>query len=403
MNTTVTGVNEKFAAERATQLADARDARGQFQARLDAGTLIPLGEGRYRINDPGSLDHGEIWIQRGELVLPEHHLDMSRGSAALYTTAPAWHQLGNVVPGGTSDIERVLRLGGIDFDVAKAPVRYRTEPGGPDWLAPDHYVTFRNDTGAPLGVVGSRYEILQNIEAFEFLQDLADSHNVTWESAGALHDGRRVFVCMRLPDTIHIDEAGISDEIAPFIVISNSHDGSSIVRIVVTPWRPVCGNTERFAVRDAVTSWGVRHTRNARERVVEARRSLQLSANYFDTFAREEQVLAEATIAITEFEELVATLWMPPATDASKRVRDRHETRQTVLRELWRANSEQVGQTAYAAERAITQYCDWHTGIRPRGSLRGRNLAARATAALDGRHDATKTRAHQHLLTMVRR
>ena len=52
----------------------------------------------------------------------------------------------------------------------------------------------------PVG--GARDEVIDNRDAFEFLQDLVDSHDVTWESAGALRDGRKVFVSMRLPQTV---------------------------------------------------------------------------------------------------------------------------------------------------------------------------------------------------------
>ena len=76
-----------------------------------------------------------------------------------------------------------------------------------------------------------------------------DKYDVTWESAGAVREGRRVFISLRLPDTVIVDAAGINDQIIPFIAALNSHDGSSMLHVVVTPWRPVCANTERFALR----------------------------------------------------------------------------------------------------------------------------------------------------------
>jgi len=404
MKSTVRGdVNAQFATERAQQLHATRAAEADLQARLAAGTLIPLGDSRYRVNDPTSLDHGEIWTQRDGLVLPEHGLDTSLGTVALYTTVPAWHQLGNVVPGGTSNIDQVLTLGGIDFTVAKTPVLYRTSIDSPDQIAADHYVTFRDDTGASLGVVGARYEVLQNRQVFEFLQDLVDDYAVTWESAGALRGGRRVFVCLRLPDTVRIDAAGIDDQIVPFIVATNSHDGSSIIQVVATPWRPVCGNTERFAIRDAHTRWGVRHTRTARDRIDEARRTLRLSVDYYQKFTAEQQALAQTDIAIGEFQAIVDDLWPAPGPHAPGRARTNHAERLATLQQMWQANTERLGRTGYAAERAITEYCDWHTRMRPTGALRGRNLAARATAALEGTHDDTKTAAHRRLLMLVRR
>jgi hypothetical protein len=225
-------VNQRFAAERAEQLAD-------IDRRVADGTLTPIGNGRYRVTG-GGYDAGEIWSLENGNLAPQHGLDETTGQAALYTTVPAWHGLGSVVPGGTSDIDEVLRLGRIDFDVHRRPVLFQTDLGGPTKVLPDQFVTVRSDTGAPLGCVGGRYEVIDNRAAFEFLQDLVDTYDVTWESAGALREGRKVFVSMRLPRTVRIDAAGINDEIIPFVVAINSHDGSSLFHIVVTPWRPVC-------------------------------------------------------------------------------------------------------------------------------------------------------------------
>ncbi|MBT8227593.1 MAG: DUF932 domain-containing protein [Dactylosporangium sp.] len=390
-------VNQRFADERAEQLAD-------IDRRVADGTLIPIGNGRYRATGRGSgYDQGEIWSLENGNLAPQHGLDETTGQAALYTTTPAWHGLGSVIPGGTSDIDQVLRLGRIDFTVARRPVLFQTDLGGPTRVLPDQFVTVRSDTDAGLGCVGGRYEVIDNRAAFEFLQDLVEAYEVTWESAGALREGRKVFVAMRLPRTVRIDAAGINDEIIPFIVAINSHDGSSQFHVVVTPWRPVCRNTERFALRDAHSRWGVRHTRNARERIDEARRTLGLSVAYFDQFTAEEQQLARTNLAVDAFRALIDQLWPHPGEDAPVRARNAHDRRAAELTDMFTTSSAQLGQTAYTAERVITEFSDWRTRIRPTGSLRGNNLAARATAMLEGTADEVKTSAHRKLLTLVRR
>ncbi|MDT5024173.1 MAG: hypothetical protein QOE61_599 [Micromonosporaceae bacterium] len=396
-------LNAAFAAERRGQLQAVADRQADIQGRIAAGTLVPIGNGSYRVNDPASWDNGEVWTMRDGEVLPQHGLDTTTGQVALYTAVPAWHELGNVIPGGTSDIDQVLKLGGIDFEVIRRPVLYQNSLGGPTIVLPDQFVTVRQDTGAGLGVVGARYEVFQNRDIFEFLQDLVASDEVVWESAGALRDGRRVFVCLRLPETVTIDAEGVNDQIMPYIAAINSHDGSSLAQVVATPWRIECGNTERFAVRDAHTRWGVRHTRNARDRVAEARRTLGLSVRYFAAFAAEEEVLAQTEVTIAEFRQVVEELWSAPEEDAPKRTQTHHRNRLDTLTGLYGSNSERLGRTAYAAERAITEYSDWKTPIRPTGSLRGRDLAARATAVLEGSNDDIKSRAHRQLLTLTRR
>jgi phage/plasmid-like protein (TIGR03299 family) len=396
-------VNERFAAERADQIRAAQDRQATFDQRITDGKLVPLGGGRFRVNDQGSWDNGEILTQRDGQILPEHGLDTTRGVTALYTSTPAWHGLGTVIPGGITDIDRVLRLAGIDYEVDLRPVLYQPQHGAPARMLDDQFVTVRADTGAGLGCVGKRYEVIQNRQAFEFLQDLVDSYDVIWESAGALREGRKVFVSMRLPDTVTIDANGVSDEIVPFVVAINSHDGSSLFQVVVTPWRPVCGNTERFAVRDAHTRWGVRHTRNARDRIEQARRTLGLSVDYYRKFAAEQQLLAETELAISQFRQLCDELWPPPPPEAAAQAKTRHERRLHTLTGLYRTNSTRLGSTAYAAERAITEYADWRTALRPTGALRGNLLAARATAVMEGTADDLKTRAHRRLLTRTRR
>lgn len=422
MTVTTIDVNQAFTDERTAQITDALDAprRAEEAAaarnaatdqRIADGKLIPLGGDQYRVNDPGSYDDGEVWtIQRAtvnaeelQVVLPQHGLDETTGTAALYSSVPAWHGLGNVIPGGTSDIDEVLKLGGTGFDVRKQPVLHRSPVDGTLQELPGQYVTVREDTGAGLGVVGSRYEVIQNRRVFEFLQDLVADHGVVWESAGALREGRSVFVSLRLPETIVVDAGGVADEIIPFVVAVNSHDGSSLAQVVVTPWRPVCGNTERFALRDASTRWGVRHTRNAMDRVDEARRALRLSSAYFDAFRRDEEALAQTELALAEFHAVCDKLWPTPDDDASQAAKTNHGNRLDTLTGLYETNATRLGETAYAAERAITEFTDWRTAVRPTGSLRGKNLAARATAVLEGTQDDVKNRAHRQLLTLVRR
>lgn len=331
-------------------------------------------------------------------------LDTTLGQAALYTSTPAWHGLGTVIPGGTDNIDDVLDLGGIGFSVEKRAVRYSfmTEQADKPTLltALDHYVTVRTDTGGALGVVGGKYVPIQNRDLFVFLQDLVDNHGVIWESAGALRGGKRVFVTMRLPESVRIDADGINDEIVPFVVMLNSHDGRSPVQALVTPWRVVCANTERFAVRDAHTSWKVRHTASALDRITEARRTLGLTVEYYEEWTAEETLLARTEIALGEFDRLIAELW-PVDEDAPVRTANSAERRRDGLNAMFRAEIDRLGPTAYAAERAVTDYLDHVAPRRPGKSMT--EEIARATALLEGIDDEIKTTAHKRLMLLTRR
>lgn len=400
-------VNQAFYDEKTSQLDARREIRdAAIAAEADQVAYLDrkVADGSMRKTGPDTYMATKGW-DRGEVftvgrnaagvaeVVPQHGLDTTTGRAALYASTPAWHGLGAVIPGGTTDITDVLTLGGIDFDVAKSPALFEwdddvhTMDGG--------YVTVRTDTGAALGMVGAKYTPIQNTQIFTFLQDLVDSDEIVWESAGATRGGRRVFVSLRAPQAMVVDRGGLNDTVELFLVVVNSHDGYSKASALVTPWRPVCGNTERFAVRDAVNRWGIRHTSGALSRIDEARRSLGLTVRYASAFEAEETALARTEMTIDQFRAVVADLW-PLEQDAPKRTTTIAEQRTERLTGMYAAETQRAGRTAYAAERAVTDYLDHVAPRRP-----GRTMTeeiARATALIEGADDEIKTRAHQRLM-----
>ena len=70
------------------------------------------------------------------------------------------------------------------------------------------------------------------------------------------------------------------DEIAPYLVVMNSHDGSSGIKVAMTPIRVVCQNTLNLALNSAKRIWTTKHTENVMSRVHEARETLQLAEAY---------------------------------------------------------------------------------------------------------------------------
>lgn len=417
---TVTDVNAAFATEKITQLADRRAARDAAIARetdkaawiageVAAGRMIQIAPDRYRVTS--GWDTGETFTVRRNLagqiaeVVANHGLDVAEdGTVALYSAVPAWHDLGQIIPGGTTSIDEVLRLGRIDWEVARRAVHYSFALDGEEWptlrTAPGQFVTVRTDTGDALGVVGSKYTPIQNRDLFTFLEDLVSEHGVIWESAGSLRGGRRVFVSMRLPGSVTIDAEGIADEIVPFVVMLNSHDGGSPAQALVTPWRPVCANTERFAVRDAHTRWTVRHTSGALDRIHEARRTLGLTVAYYEEWAAEETALAQTGILLDDMHRLIGNLW-PIEDDATLRTRNAAERRTDTLMAMYETETERLGRTAYAAERSITAYLD-HVAPRRPGKTMTEEIA-RATAQIEGADDEIKAKAHKRLMLLTHR
>jgi phage/plasmid-like protein (TIGR03299 family) len=409
-------VNDRFATAKVNQLENERTAdirRAASAADRIAGLDKMVADGKARVSGDTytvteGWDAGETFtVNRnaatGELieVTANTGLDtLADGSTALYLAGkPAWHALGQVIPEGTSDIEEALRLSGNDFTVAKIPASFTWD--GETREHPGRFVTVRTDTGAPLGAVGAGYTPTQNTDAFGFLQELVGDMSVTFESAGTMRNGASVFVSLRLPQTVTIDPEGINDEIVPFVMVRNTHDGTGSFQAMTTPWRPLCKNTEGFAVRDAQRIWKIRHTAGITDRVKEARRALGMSVTYFEAFAAEETALAHTDIALNEFQALLDTLWTPEEDTTKKAAVTIAAKRTETLMGMFGTEAGNLGRTAYAAERAITDYLDHVAPKRPGKTMT--EEIARASALLLDTDGETKTKAHRQLMTLTNR
>ena len=180
-----------------------------------------------------------------------------------------WHGIGTIVE-NCPDSEDALRLAGLDWKVQQKEVC--TSDGT---LIPGYKANVRDFDQSILGVVSDRYQVVQNEEAFAFTDELL-AGGVRYETAGALQGGKRTFLLARLPQRFII--AG--DEISPYFVIMNSHDGSCSIKAAMTPVRVVCQNTLNLAFRRAKRTWMTKHTTNIMERIEDARATLQFAEQY---------------------------------------------------------------------------------------------------------------------------
>ena len=192
-----------------------------------------------------------------------------------YVREKPWHGLGVEVKEAPTSADALV-YAGLDWEVMQENVY--TEGG---ILVPGYRVNLRNTDNAALGIVSDRYKVVQNEDAFQFTDDLL-GEGVTYETAGALQGGRKVWMLARMPHRYII--AG--DEIAPYLVVMNSHDGSSGIKVAMTPIRVVCQNTLNLALSSAKRVWTTKHTENVMSRVHEARETLLLAEAYMGELGR---------------------------------------------------------------------------------------------------------------------
>lgn len=130
-------------------------------------------------------------------------------------------------------------------------------------LCNNAYATYRTDHNIPLGVVKSKYTPVQNKEAFTFFDDAIGKNKAIWQTAGFFGNGERIFVSAKLPNNILVK----GDPVENYLVFTNSHDGSSGVKILFTPIRVVCQNTLNAAIKGATNYVSYRHTANVHDKI----------------------------------------------------------------------------------------------------------------------------------------
>ncbi len=223
-----------------------------------------------------------------------HEIDMSTGQAAVFVSGqPAWHQLGTVVAEAVTSAEAV-KLARLDWRVEQRPIFL-----GDGRKIPQRVANVRTDTGIVLGVVSTDYQVFQNWECFDFMDALVAEKLAMFETAGALKEGRQVWMLARIPKELR---AAGSDVIDPYVLLTNGHDGGTALRMIPTSVRVVCNNTLNLALRRAGDGVGftLHHSKNLQARVEEARRTLGIVLERIDRF--QEQITSLASASVTERE-----------------------------------------------------------------------------------------------------
>ena len=283
-----------------------------------------------------------------------------------YTREKPWHGLGvRVEEAHTS--KQALIMAGLNWQVVQKPIM--TEEGH---IIDGYKANVRDTDQRVLGVVSNRYKVVQNEEAFAFTDALL-GEGVTYETAGSLADGRRTWMLALLPHKYII--AG--DEITPYLVFMNSHDGSGAIKAAMTPIRVVCQNTLNLALSTAKRCWSTNHTGDISGKMEDARNTLQLANNYMVELGRGIEQLQRKKLTDKQVMEYIEQFF-PVSEDMSIQQRKNMLTLQEDMKlryfdapDLWH-----VGKNGYRFINAVSDFATHSRPLRETANYR-ENLFAR--------------------------
>lgn len=260
---------------------------------------------------------------------------------------------------GAQDLETAIKLAKLDFEVEKRQI-YLNNPTilkGSDTpsniFTPihDQFATVRTDTDTVLGVVKKNYQVLQNREAFDFL-DSVIAGGARFETAGTFkkNEAASFITCSTEPIKI------LDDDIHPYLLFVNSFDGSSSVRVMFTPIRIFCSNCLVRAMKGAMNKVSIRHSPSMKDRLDASKEILLSNTNYLEALKAESEKLAVTTFSAEAFEALARSLF-PTKEGNSNIIQIRNEEMiEALLRAYRQDDLQNFNNTAYKAVQAVADF-----------------------------------------------
>jgi len=266
---------------------------------------------------------------------------------------------------------------------------------------PKKQAIIREDNDTVIGIVGSKYKMVQNMEVFNALDTLVDSGDARYTAAGEFNGGANIWMLLELPQGIAV----ANDPHAAFLLVKTSHDGSSSVVIKPVIERLFCANQVNGLISNKngnrnrkynEYTYRMSHTTNQELSIADIRNITNLTYTAIQDYELTASALLQRKMTREETVNFFKAVWPLPTTveDTPYSMLTRGERKQQTIAKEARANAwaiysesetqENIRGTAFGAWHAVVEHADHYaTGGAER-------LAA---ATLSGRNDRVKTKA----------
>jgi phage/plasmid-like protein (TIGR03299 family) len=277
-----------------------------------------------------------------------------------YTREKPWHGLGTMVAEAPTSAT-ALTLAGLDWRVIQKDLL--TEDG---IEVPGFKANLRDSDQQVLGIVTDRYTVVQNEEAFAFTDALL-GEGVRYETAGSLQNGRRTWILAKLPQRYIIS----GDEITPYLVFMNSHDGTGAIKAAMTPIRVVCQNTLNLALSTAKRSWSTNHVGDIKGKMDDARNTLLYADQYMAELGKAIDAMNQQKLSDRQVYEYIDALFPLIDNATGQQRKNLLRMKEDVKARYFDApDLQHVGKNAYRFVNAVSDFATHAKPIRTRANYR---------------------------------
>jgi len=286
-------------------------------------------------------------------------------NSGLFFGQAAWHGLGTTLPADSParfSIDDSIRLAGLDWHVEKQPLFL-----GDGREVEGHSAVIRGDSGDVLGVVGDRYQPLQNRDQFRWFAPFLESRECAFETCGALNGGQLVWVLAKVnrPDS----DIGGGDAVRKYLLLTSSHDGSAATSVGFCPIRVVCWNTLSAGLsHEASKLLKVKHTASQAAALAAIRETINLVDESFEATAAQYRKLLACRLSPADLRRYVKLVLELPEDETALSGRARNTLADVV--ELARRGVGNDGRTAWSAYNGVTHYITHQYGHTADSRLR---------------------------------
>lgn len=290
-----------------------------------------------------------------------HDIDFSTGQPAMaYVGEKPWHGFGEELPANQS-IEEWVRAARLEWEIQMSPVRYLFNDRA--LLMPDRFVLARSDTGAPLSVVSSDYQVVQPKEVLEFYRDLVERRHYTLETAGALDGGRKVWALAKTGLVANIS-TNPQDVLGAYVLLATSCDKTLATTACFTSIRVVCQNTLNFAVQDVKSAKrrSIKINHNQKFDASQIHADLGLMEASWDQFIEKLNPMATAVLSDAQAKSYFESLVLSEKEQVEKKFSGKKDREISQLMALYKQAPGQSLKTAkntlWGAVNAVTYFVD---------------------------------------------
>lgn len=253
-------------------------------------------------------------------------------------------------------------------------------------------------TKIPLGVVRSRYAVTQNASAFAFSQELIDNFdtNVVAAAAYGAPLGSRAYLALKHPRTMHV---GGEDPHDVYVVVHNSHDGSSAVSAEVVAVRRATGIEVSLSTGRVSQKWTLRHSGDIDQKYADAVDTTRMVEKWIESYEGMTRELLSARFGPDRVEKFVADFLPTPRGTGTKSDNTWGQRRATLLTTI----RDEVNGHGFGSGSAMAVFNATCSYIDHQAATRGANPeTVRLTRAITGRNVGEKQKAWTMLRQQIR-